>query len=406
MGAARLDRRLRRPRRTTIWRCRDQMAPEAALEVQKTEDFPCSIPAWTGCATTARSSWASRRPWPTATRASAPTTCCRRMGAALVPVASGSASSSRPAPTSGCTEEGTRQDRADDRRDRVGRARGGPRPDRDHAPGAPRAAGGRLTCPPIRRPCGSPRLRRSCAGCRSSTPSATACAAARSPAPWGIFRPRQRARPRPGDRPGRGGAAAAASPSTSRRWSTPRSASPRPRGGRSCTRARRRSARARPTCSPAPRRRPSTACPSCCSPPTRSRAAAPASCSSSCRTRLRGRRHRQRRVPPAEPLLRPCRPPRAAARPRCRRAMRVLLDPAETGAVTVALHQDVLGRGVRLAGGVLPPSVRGRSRAAHRRQRGARARASQLLSQAQRPLLIAGGGVRYSGAEAALRRLR
>ena len=55
------------------------------------------------------------------------------------------------------------------------------------------------------------------------------------------------------------------------------------------------------------------------------------------------RRHRQRRVPPAEPLLRPRRPPRAAADARCRAALRVLLDPAETGAVTVALHQDVLG---------------------------------------------------------------
>ena len=35
-------------------------------------------------------------------------------------------------------------------------------------------------------------------------------------------------------------------------------------------------------------------------------------------------------------------------------AMRVLTDPAETGAVTLALPQDVQARGLRLAGGAVP----------------------------------------------------
>ena len=44
---------------------------------------------------------------------------------------------------------------------------------------------------------------------------------------------------------------------------------------------------------------------------------------------------------PRLPVLRPDLAARAAARRRCSRAMRVLTDPAETGAVTLALPQDV-----------------------------------------------------------------
>lgn len=83
-------------------------------------------------------------------------------------------------------------------------------------------------------------------------------------------------------------------------------------------------------------------------------------------------------------------------------AMRVLLDPAETGAVTVALHQDVQGEAfdwpldffARRVWPVTrrPPAV------------SELAAAAALLRDARRPLLIAGGGVRHAEAEAALER--
>ena len=83
-------------------------------------------------------------------------------------------------------------------------------------------------------------------------------------------------------------------------------------------------------------------------------------------------------------------------------AMRVLLDPAETGAVTISLHQDVQGEAYdyplafferRVWPVTRRPPARGELEAA-----------AALLHTAQRPLLIAGGGVRYSEAEASLLR--
>jgi 3D-(3,5/4)-trihydroxycyclohexane-1,2-dione acylhydrolase (decyclizing) len=81
-------------------------------------------------------------------------------------------------------------------------------------------------------------------------------------------------------------------------------------------------------------------------------------------------------------------------------AMRVLLDPAETGAVTVSLHQDVQGEAFDYPSRFFerrewpvtrrPPAPRELEAAAN------------LLRAAARPLLIAGGGVRYSEAEGAL----
>ena len=75
----------------------------------------------------------------------------------------------------------------------------------------------------------------------------------------------------------------------------------------------------------------------------------------------------------------------------------MLLEPAETGAVTLSLYQDVQGeaydfpaepvRAPHLAG-----SVAGRPR---RRELNA---AVEALRAAERPLLIAGGGVHYSEA--------
>ena len=83
-------------------------------------------------------------------------------------------------------------------------------------------------------------------------------------------------------------------------------------------------------------------------------------------------------------------------------AMRVLLDPAETGAVTISLHQDVQGEAadwpVDFFEHRVWPVTR-RPPAASEIEA-----AAELLQRASRPLVIAGGGVRYSEAEAALAR--
>ncbi|MGO4754956.1 thiamine pyrophosphate-binding protein, partial [Streptomyces sp. 2MCAF27] len=82
-------------------------------------------------------------------------------------------------------------------------------------------------------------------------------------------------------------------------------------------------------------------------------------------------------------------------------AMRVLTDPVETGAVTLALPQDVQAeafdwpvdffrRRVWHVGRPVPEPA-------------AIERAAQLLRSARKPLIVAGGGAVYSGAEAVLR---
>jgi 3D-(3,5/4)-trihydroxycyclohexane-1,2-dione acylhydrolase (decyclizing) len=82
-------------------------------------------------------------------------------------------------------------------------------------------------------------------------------------------------------------------------------------------------------------------------------------------------------------------------------AMRVLTDPAETGAVTIALPQDVQAeaydwpvelfeRRVWRVGRPLPEAADIDDAAA-------------LIAAARRPFVVAGGGVHYSGAEDALR---
>ncbi|MCX5253930.1 3D-(3,5/4)-trihydroxycyclohexane-1,2-dione acylhydrolase (decyclizing) [Streptomyces canus] len=82
-------------------------------------------------------------------------------------------------------------------------------------------------------------------------------------------------------------------------------------------------------------------------------------------------------------------------------AMRVLTDPVETGAVTLALPQDVQAeaydwpleffrRRVWHVGRPVPEAA-------------AVERAARLLRQARKPLIVAGGGAVYSGAETALR---
>jgi 3D-(3,5/4)-trihydroxycyclohexane-1,2-dione acylhydrolase (decyclizing) len=84
-------------------------------------------------------------------------------------------------------------------------------------------------------------------------------------------------------------------------------------------------------------------------------------------------------------------------------AMRVLLDPEQCGAVTVALHQDVQGEAYDYPEAFFEPrtwEIPRRPPAAD-----AVAAAVEAIRSAQRPLLIAGGGVRYSAAEEALEQL-
>ena len=85
-------------------------------------------------------------------------------------------------------------------------------------------------------------------------------------------------------------------------------------------------------------------------------------------------------------------------------AMRVLTDPAETGAVTLGVAAGRAGRGARLAGGVVRPA--GLAHPAPVPEPAALARAVAVDPSAQRPLLVAGGGVHYSEATEALRGVR
>lgn len=82
-------------------------------------------------------------------------------------------------------------------------------------------------------------------------------------------------------------------------------------------------------------------------------------------------------------------------------AMRVLLDPAETGAVTIALPEDVQTESLDVPDAFL------QERDWHLRRPPAEpaavARAANTMRSARAPFIVAGGGVLYSGAEQALR---
>ncbi|MFC9428105.1 3D-(3,5/4)-trihydroxycyclohexane-1,2-dione acylhydrolase (decyclizing) [Streptomyces sp. NPDC056987] len=82
-------------------------------------------------------------------------------------------------------------------------------------------------------------------------------------------------------------------------------------------------------------------------------------------------------------------------------AMRVLTDPVETGAVTLCLPQDVQAEAYDWPVGFFRRRVWHIGRPVP--EPAALARAAALLRTARRPLLVAGGGVVYSGAEGALR---
>lgn len=84
-------------------------------------------------------------------------------------------------------------------------------------------------------------------------------------------------------------------------------------------------------------------------------------------------------------------------------AMRVLTDPVETGAVTIALPEDVQAERIEV------PLEFLQDREWHVRrplpERAALARAVAAIRGAKRPFIVAGGGVLYSGAEDHLRML-
>ncbi|RKF25449.1 3D-(3,5/4)-trihydroxycyclohexane-1,2-dione acylhydrolase (decyclizing) [Micromonospora globbae] len=83
-------------------------------------------------------------------------------------------------------------------------------------------------------------------------------------------------------------------------------------------------------------------------------------------------------------------------------AMRVLTDPVETGAVTLALPQDVQAEAYDWPAELFAERVWHVPRP--RPDRAAVDRAARVVTAARRPLLVAGGGVVYSGACNALRR--
>jgi 3D-(3,5/4)-trihydroxycyclohexane-1,2-dione acylhydrolase (decyclizing) len=81
-------------------------------------------------------------------------------------------------------------------------------------------------------------------------------------------------------------------------------------------------------------------------------------------------------------------------------AMRVLTDPVETGAVVISLPEDVQAEAFDWPAALFAPRVWRLRRPPP--EEDPLARAAVLIARAERPLLIAGGGVIYSEASAAL----
>jgi 3D-(3,5/4)-trihydroxycyclohexane-1,2-dione acylhydrolase (decyclizing) len=81
-------------------------------------------------------------------------------------------------------------------------------------------------------------------------------------------------------------------------------------------------------------------------------------------------------------------------------AMRVLTDPVETGAVTVCFPQDVQAQAHDWPPELFAKRVWHVARPLP--EKAALARAVEIIRSAERPLVVAGGGVHYSGATAAL----
>ena len=81
-------------------------------------------------------------------------------------------------------------------------------------------------------------------------------------------------------------------------------------------------------------------------------------------------------------------------------AVNTMLDPADCGPAFIALPQDVQGQAYDYPARFFEPTVHRIRRP--RPDRAELAAAASVLSASARPLIIAGGGVRWSGAEAAL----
>jgi 3D-(3,5/4)-trihydroxycyclohexane-1,2-dione acylhydrolase (decyclizing) len=82
-------------------------------------------------------------------------------------------------------------------------------------------------------------------------------------------------------------------------------------------------------------------------------------------------------------------------------AMRVLTDPADTGAVTIALPEDVQAEAFEWPAAFFEPRVWLVRRPEPERE--TVDAAARILARAARPLIVTGGGTLYSGASAALR---
>ena len=155
------------------------------------------------------------------------------------------------------------------------------------------------------------------------------------------LRPRQRRGRRAGAARAAGRDAVLPRPQRAGAWCTPRPRTRARRTGCRRSRARRRSARARPTWSPARRWRRSTGCRCCCSPGDVFATRAPGHGAAGARgpdapTRSRSTTRCGRSRSSGRGSSVPSSSSRALLA-----AMRVLTDPAETGAVTLALPQDV-----------------------------------------------------------------
>ncbi|MBX8689737.1 3D-(3,5/4)-trihydroxycyclohexane-1,2-dione acylhydrolase (decyclizing), partial [Mycobacterium sp. 20091114027_K0903767] len=81
-------------------------------------------------------------------------------------------------------------------------------------------------------------------------------------------------------------------------------------------------------------------------------------------------------------------------------AMRVLTDPVETGAATISIPQDVQAEAHDWPESLFAERTWHVARPLP--ERSVTARASEIIASARKPLIIAGGGVHYSGAEEAL----
>lgn len=81
-------------------------------------------------------------------------------------------------------------------------------------------------------------------------------------------------------------------------------------------------------------------------------------------------------------------------------AMRVLTDPVETGAATVSIPQDVQAEAHDWPESLFAERIWHVARPLP--ERSVIARAAEIIASARKPLIVAGGGVHYSGAEEAL----